>query len=77
MSITRWLQKLHVARFIKATWAVFEAEGGPEGIGEIWKRLYTEWVPTSGYDLAYLPAIECYLPPGENNNELWVAVIKK
>lgn len=63
--------------FPEATWAVFEAEGGPEGIGEIWKRLYTEWIPASAYDLAYLPAIECYLPPGENKNELWVAVVKK
>lgn len=63
--------------FPEATWAVFEAEGGPEGIGEIWRRLYTEWVPTSGYDLADLPAIECYLPPEENKNELWVAVVKK
>lgn len=63
--------------FPEATWAVFEAEGGPEGIGELWRRLYTEWVPSSGYDLADLPAIECYLPPEENKNELWVAVVKK
>ncbi|TVX96669.1 AraC family transcriptional regulator [Cohnella terricola] len=63
--------------FPEATWVVFEAEGGPEGIGGIWKRLYTEWVPVSGYELAYLPAIECYLPPEENRNELWVAVVKK
>lgn len=63
--------------FPPSTWAVFEAEGGPEGIVDIWKRLYTEWLPTSGYDLAYLPAIECYLPPEENKNELWVAVVKK
>ncbi|MBD2863998.1 AraC family transcriptional regulator [Paenibacillus oceani] len=63
--------------FPEAAWAVFEAEGGPDGIGELWKRLYTEWVPASAYDLAYLPAIECYLPPEENKNELWVAVVKK
>lgn len=63
--------------FPAATWAVFEAEGGPEGIAGLWKRLYAEWVPTSGYDLAYLPAVECYLPPEENKNELWVAVVKK
>ncbi|WP_309119443.1 AraC family transcriptional regulator [Paenibacillus sp.] len=63
--------------FPAATWVVFEADGGPEGIGEMWKRLYTEWLPTSAYDLAYLPAIECYLPPEENKNELWVPVVKK
>jgi AraC family transcriptional regulator len=63
--------------FPDATWAVFEAPGPPEGIQEIWKRLYTEWVPASAYDLAYLPAIECYLPIEENKNELWVPVVKK
>jgi AraC family transcriptional regulator len=63
--------------FPAATWAVFEAEGGPEGIAELWKRLYTDWLPVSGYELAYLPAIERYLPPEENRNELWVAVEPK
>jgi AraC family transcriptional regulator len=63
--------------FHEASWAVFEAEGGPEAIGQLWKRLYTEWLPTSGYELANLPAIECYLPPEENKNELWIAVVKK
>ncbi|MBB6691104.1 AraC family transcriptional regulator [Cohnella xylanilytica] len=63
--------------FPAATWAVFEAEGGPEGLAELWRRLYTEWVPVSGYELAYVPAIERYLPPEENRNELWVAVVPK
>ena len=63
--------------FPKATWAVFEADGHPSGIPDIWKRLYTEWVPVSSYDLADLPAIECYLPQAENKNELWVPVVKK
>lgn len=60
-----------------STWAVFDASGGPEGIQEIWKRLYTEWVPSSLYDLAYLPAVENYLPPEEGRNELWVPVVKR
>ncbi|RAL26270.1 AraC family transcriptional regulator [Thermoflavimicrobium daqui] len=63
--------------FPEATWAVFEAPGHPLGIQEIWKRLYTEWVPASIYDLAYLPAIECYLPIEENKNELWIPIEKK
>jgi len=62
--------------FPEAIWAVFEAEGGPEGVGELWRRLYSEWIPASGYDLADLPAMECYLPPEDNKNELWVAVVK-
>ena len=60
--------------FPPAEWVVFEAEGGPEGLSGLWQRLYTEWLPASGFELADLPAIECYLPPGEGKNELWVPV---
>lgn len=63
--------------FPAATWAVFDAEGPPDQIGDTWRRLYTEWVPVSAYDLAYLPAIENYLPPEANKNELWIPVVKK
>lgn len=63
--------------FPSAIWAVFDAEGPADQIGETWKRLYTEWVPVSAYDLAYLPAIENYLPPEANKNELWIPVVKK
>ncbi|WP_127593352.1 AraC family transcriptional regulator [Paenibacillus lautus] len=63
--------------FPAATWAVFELEGDPSGIAEMWKRLYTEWIPSHAYDLAPLPAIECYLPPDEYKNELWIPVVRK
>ncbi|MCU6712109.1 GyrI-like domain-containing protein [Paenibacillus sp. J5C_2022] len=63
--------------FPAATWAVFEAEGSPDALQGVWQRLYTEWVPASAYELAYLPAIECYLPRERNMNELWVPVLKK
>jgi AraC family transcriptional regulator len=53
-----------------STWAVFP------NIIDAWKRLYTEWVPTSGYELANLPCIECYYGPKHNpRHELWVPVI--
>ncbi|KZZ84401.1 AraC family transcriptional regulator [Bacillus sp. SJS] len=55
-----------------ATWAVFP------NIPEAWKRLYSEWVPTSGYELANLPCIECFYGPGRKpRHELWVPVIAK
>ncbi|QVY62487.1 GyrI-like domain-containing protein [Cytobacillus gottheilii] len=54
------------------TWAVF-----PD-ITTAWKGLYTEWVPSSGYELANVPCIECYYPPERQpSNELWVPVIDK
>lgn len=54
------------------TWAVFP------GITNAWKRLYVEWVPTSGYELADIPCIECYYPPRHKpRNELWVPIVNK
>lgn len=59
-----------------ATWAIFEANGElPEAIQKIYKQFYSEWLPSSGYDLADLPIIECYLQ--ENKQEIWIAIIKK
>ncbi|WP_042477568.1 AraC family transcriptional regulator [Bacillus ndiopicus] len=56
----------------KSTWAVFP------NISEAWKRLYTEWLPTSGYELADLPCIENNLAPDRvPNSELWVPVVPK
>lgn len=55
-----------------STWAVFP------NIVEAWKRLYSEWVPTSGYELANLPCIECfYGPKHKPRNELWVPIVTK
>ena len=52
------------------TWAVFPK------ISEAWKRLYEEWLPNSGYQLANAPVIECYYPPKHKpRNELWVPII--
>jgi AraC family transcriptional regulator len=42
---------------------------------DAWKRLYSEWLPTSGYELANQPCIEHYLGPGHNvKHELWVPI---
>lgn len=60
-----------------STWVVFEAEGPPDNLADLWRRLYTEWVPVAAYDLGSLPAIEVYLPVEANKNELWVPVIRK
>ncbi len=56
----------------QSTWAVFP------NIIDAWKRLYTEWLPTSGYELADLPCIENQLAPDRvPNSELWVPVKPK
>jgi AraC family transcriptional regulator len=62
--------------FPESQWVVFEAPTVTD-IVKSWKRLYTDWIPTSGYSLADLPAIECYYPPEHNpQNELWIPIIK-
>lgn len=50
----------------------------PNDVVNAWQRLYTEWLPTSEYELASLPCIENYLAPGAKiEQELWVPVIAK
>ncbi len=52
------------------TWAVFPI------VQEAWKRIYTEWLPGSGYDLADAPIVECHYAPGHDPaSELWVPVV--
>lgn len=63
------MEKIEISN---STWAVFP------NVLDAWKRLYTEWLPTSEYELAYLPCIENYLAPDRvPNSELWVPILKK
>lgn len=42
------------------------------------QRLYSEWVPTSGNELAELPYIECYYgPENKPRHEWWVPIITR
>ncbi|MCO7125250.1 AraC family transcriptional regulator [Sporolactobacillus shoreicorticis] len=55
-----------------STWAVFP------NVVDAWQRLYSEWIPTSGFELANLPCIECYYGPKHKpRHELWVPVLPK
>ncbi len=59
-----------------ATWAIFEANGElPIATQKVYKQFYTEWLPNSGYGLADLPVIECYMQ--ENRREVWIPVVIK
>ena len=62
-----------------ATWAVFSGEGTSKSIQELERRIYTEWLPTSGYEYGNAPDVEVYLDPDPANSkfEVWVPVIKK
>ena len=65
----------------KSTWAVFEAVGPmPDAIQDIWKRIFSEWFPTSGYEHADGPELEVY-EPGDMSKPnyksyVWIPVIR-
>ena len=67
------------------TWAIFPTEGrSPIGTGKqvqgIWKRIFPEWFPTSGYEHAVGPEFEMYFGIDgnryDNYAEIWVPVVK-
>jgi len=65
-----------------ATWAVFDSIGPmPDAIQEVWKRIYSEWFPSTGYEHAGGPELEVYYPgdPGDSNyrSEVWIPIVKK
>lgn len=63
-------------------WAVFTAVGEfPSALQEMWSRIYSEWLPTSGYELSGGPEMlwnesqDTSLP--NYKSEIWIPVIKK
>lgn len=58
-----------------ATWAVFNSAGpSPEAMLTTWERVYTDWFPTSGYELAQAPEFVHGL---EMESEIWIPVNPK
>lgn len=57
------------------TWAIFPTEKHTEDqttekVQAIWKRIYPEWFPTSGYEHAEAPEFEMYYSVGDHGYEL-------
>ena len=63
----------------KHTWAIFSGSGHPSSIGDLQKRIYSEWQPTSGYAWADMIDVEVYLDDNPTNMkyEVWLPVVKK
>ncbi|MEL7567405.1 MAG: AraC family transcriptional regulator [Dehalobacterium sp.] len=64
------------------TWAVFTAIGEfPKALQDVWARIYSEWFPTSGYELTGGPEILWNESKDTNRpnykSEIWIPVIKK
>jgi AraC family transcriptional regulator len=64
-----------IAQIPKTTWAVFrgETENIGKAIPELFRRAYSEWLPSSGYDKAVGPDMEVYYKTFE---EVWIPVVK-
>ena len=61
------------------TWAIFPGSGSPASMQELQKRIFSEWLPTSGYEWANAPDVEVYLDDNPSNMkyEVWLPVVKK
>lgn len=65
-----------------SSWAVFEVIGSmrplPNPMQDIWKRIYSEWLPNSGYKHAMLPEIEYYsagdMMADNYRSEIWIPI---
>ncbi|WP_082234882.1 AraC family transcriptional regulator [Halobacillus massiliensis] len=62
-----------------AKWAVFSVHGAmPHAIQKVWKQIYSEWFPSSGYEHAPSPELEVYGdgdPYSEDYySEIWIPV---
>jgi len=65
-----------------STWAVFEAVGPfPETLQNVWGRIYSEWFPSSNYELAKGPEIlwneQKDVSSPNFKSEIWIPVLKK
>jgi len=72
----------------KASYGIFESVGAmPAALQDVWKRIWSEWFPTSGYEHAGTPDFEVYPPipmdePRGNPNgpeyytEVWIPLKK-
>lgn len=55
-------------------WVIFEVEGDWEHVEEHWQRIYSEWLPSSSYELAEGPEM---LASKDEKSEIWIPITKK
>ncbi|WP_099205185.1 AraC family transcriptional regulator [Scatolibacter rhodanostii] len=59
------------------TWAIFPAEGLQ--VPDVWRRIYSEWFPTSDFEQVLGPSFEMYYGESDKKpyGEVWIPVKKK
>ncbi|RUS49226.1 helix-turn-helix domain-containing protein [Cohnella sp. AR92] len=74
-------QELQELLIPAATWAIFPSVGPmPHAIQNVWRRVFEEWFPSTGYTHAEGPELEVY-PEGDTSSpdyrcEVWVPIVK-
>ncbi|MGN4443559.1 AraC family transcriptional regulator [Bacillus cereus group sp. MYBK79-1] len=53
-------------------WVIFEVDGDWQQVEEHWKRIYSEWLPSSSYQLAEGPEI---LASKNQKSEIWIPIM--
>ncbi len=64
------------------TWALFEVVGSfPEALQLVWRRIYSEWFPSSGYEVVPGPEMLRNLSKDTSSpsfrSEIWIPVMKR
>ena len=72
-------ENFEVVNIPAAKWAVFESIGPmPGAIQKVWKRIFSEWLPATEFEMESLPQIELYYPgdatAGDYKSEVWIPV---
>lgn len=78
-AVPGYYETLHVPA---SAWAVFKVTGAfPNAVQETWARIYTEWFPTSGYELTGGPELLWNESPDttkpDYHSEIWIPVKKR
>ncbi|MBH1940686.1 AraC family transcriptional regulator [Mobilitalea sibirica] len=76
------LEGMDVLEVPAGLWVIFQCVGPmPQAIQDVWKRVYTEWFPSSGYEHAGGAEIEWYSEGDSSSedyiSEIWIPIIKK
>lgn len=74
-------EDFRLAEIPAARWAVFESIGPmPGAIQKVWERIFSEWIPATGYQQEEGPQLEVY-PVGDSSAleykcEVWIPIKK-
>lgn len=78
------IEGYEVALIPKGQWAIFKTDSYNSSnmvtmIQDLWRRIYSEWFPSSGYDHAEMPELELYFENTDKTGycEVWIPVVKK